>query len=173
MRSKQRNKRKHKKEMEPSLKKWHATFRGKCIQTGSEDPSYDQKWGCYQSGKRLNVNQNPHPFAVYDKKTYEYILEGEESMHNTWISQPGPGLEERQCSLQVMLQPEGEQSKLAIILQAKESAFHKMKNQSDTKVSMYTFNQVLRWTRMYVRVGVKKHSFHLSRSKNSINLSFC
>ena len=43
MRSKQRNKRKHKKEMEPSLKKWHTTFREKCIRTGSEDPSFDQK----------------------------------------------------------------------------------------------------------------------------------
>ena len=43
MRSKQRNKRKHKKEMETSLKKGHATFREKSIRTGSEDPGYDQK----------------------------------------------------------------------------------------------------------------------------------
>ena len=36
-------------------------------------------------------------------------------MHNTWISQPGSGLEKCQCSLQVMFRPEGEQPKLAII----------------------------------------------------------
>ena len=46
MMSKQRNKRKHKKEMEPSLKKWHATFREKCIRKRSEDPSYDPKSTC-------------------------------------------------------------------------------------------------------------------------------
>ena len=46
MMSKQRNKRKHKKEMEPSLKKWHATFREKCIRKRSEDPSYDPKPTC-------------------------------------------------------------------------------------------------------------------------------
>ena len=45
MRPKQRNKRKHKKEHEPLLKKWHATYREKCIRTGADNPSYDSKRG--------------------------------------------------------------------------------------------------------------------------------
>ena len=56
MRSTQRIKRKHKKEMETSLKKWHAMFREKCIQRGSKDSSYDKKWEHYQSAQRLNVD---------------------------------------------------------------------------------------------------------------------
>ncbi|XP_065658758.1 jerky protein homolog-like [Hydra vulgaris] len=115
MRSKQRNKRKHKKEMEPLLQKWHATFREKCIRTGSKDPSYDKKWGRYQPGQRLNVDQSPLPFVVHGKKTYEYVPKGQGATYNTWISQPGSGLEKRQCSLQIMFRPEGEQPKLAII----------------------------------------------------------
>ena len=130
MRSKQRKKRKQR---EPSLKKWHATFREKCIQTGSEDPSYDQKWGCYQPAQRLNVDQSPLPFVVHSKKTFEYIQKGEGSTTNVWISQPGLGLEKRQCSLQVMLWPNRGQPKLTIIFrgqrkrisQDKESEWHK------------------------------------------------
>ena len=89
--------------MEPSLKKRHATFREKCIRTGSEDPSYCQKWGRYQPAQkqRLNIDQIPLPFVVYGKKTYEYKPKGEGSTHNTWISQPGLGLGKRQCSLRL------------------------------------------------------------------------
>ena len=91
------------KKIEPSLKKRHATFREKCIRTGSEDPSYYQKWGRYQPAQkqRLNIDQIPLPFVVHGKKTYEYIPKGEGSRHNTWISQPGLGLEKRQCSLRL------------------------------------------------------------------------
>lgn len=105
MRSKQQNKRKHKKEMEPSLRKWHATYREKCIWTGLED-NYDPKWGRYQPAQRLNVDQSPLPFVVHGKKTYKYIQKDEGVSHNTWISQPGSGLEKQQCSPQVMFRPE-------------------------------------------------------------------
>ena len=133
MRSKQRNERNHKKEMEPSLKKWHATFREKCIRTGSEDHSYNQKWWRNQPAQRLNVDQSPLPFVVHGKKTNEYIPKGEGFKHNTWISEPGSGLEKGQCSLQVIFRPEGEQLKLAIIFrgqgkrysQDEESEWHK------------------------------------------------
>ena len=80
------------------MKKWHATFREKCIRTGSEDSSYDQKWERYQPAQRLNVDQSPLHFVGYSKKTYEYIPKDEGSKHNTWISQPGLGLAKRQCS---------------------------------------------------------------------------
>ena len=52
---------------------------------------------------------------MHGKKTYEYIPAGEGSSHNTWISQPGSGLDKRQCSLQIMFRPEGVQPKLAVI----------------------------------------------------------
>ena len=78
MRSKQRSQRKYKKEMEPSLKEWHATFRGKYIRTGLEDSSYDEKWGGYQ---RLNDDQSQLPFVLHGKKTYNYIPKGQRRFH--------------------------------------------------------------------------------------------
>ena len=70
---------------------------------------------------------------MHSKKTFEYIQKGEDSTTNVWISQPGSGLEKRQCSLQVMLWPNRGQPKLAIIFrgqrkrisQDKGSEWHK------------------------------------------------
>ena len=88
MRAKQRNKNKSKTEKIPALQKPH---------------------------RRLNVDQSPLPYVINSKKTYEYIPPGEGATHNTWISQPGSGLDKRQCSLQVMFRSEGVQPRLAII----------------------------------------------------------
>ena len=89
--------------------------REKCIRTGANEPSYDDKCGRYKPTERLNVNQSALPFVVHGKKAYEYVPPGQGSTHNKWISQPGAGLEKRQCSLQVMFRPEENQSRLAII----------------------------------------------------------
>ena len=59
------------------------------------------------------------PFVVNVKKTYEYVAPGKSKEHNTWISQPGSGLDKRQCSLQVMVRGEGKQPKIAIIFRGK------------------------------------------------------
>ena len=115
MRAKQHNNRKRKKEHEPLLKKWHATYREKFIRTGGDNPSYESKWGRFKPIERLNIDQSPLPFVVHGKKTYEYISAGERSSHNTWILQPGSGLDKCQCSLQIMFRPEGVQPKLAVI----------------------------------------------------------
>ena len=48
MRSKQGNKKKPKKGKVPQLMKWYATFRKKFICTGTNEPSYDDKWGRYK-----------------------------------------------------------------------------------------------------------------------------
>ena len=56
MRAKQGNKRKHKKEYEPLFKKWHATYREKCIRTGADNPSYDSKWGCFKPIEMIRVH---------------------------------------------------------------------------------------------------------------------
>ena len=119
MRAKQRNKKKSKSQKVPELKKWHATYREECIRTNFEDPSYDQKWGNFKPDERINVDQSPLPFVVNSKKTHEFITPGEGASHNTWISQPGSGLDKRQCSLQVAFRYKGEQPRLAVIFRGK------------------------------------------------------
>ena len=53
----------------------------------------------YKLIERLNVDQSLLPFVVHGKCAYEYVPPKEGSTHNTWISQPGLGLEKRQCTL--------------------------------------------------------------------------
>ena len=81
MRSKQRNKKKPKKEKVPQLMKWHATLREKCIRTSANEPSYDDKWGRHKPPERLNVDQSPLPFVVHGKKTFEYVPPGQGFTH--------------------------------------------------------------------------------------------
>ena len=115
MRARQRNKKAPKQDFEVGLKKWHATTREKLVRTARND-GYDQKWGRFTPRQRLNVDQSPLPFAVTTKRTYEYIGEGEEQRnHKVWISQPGSGLDKRQCTLQVCFRPTGGQPKIGII----------------------------------------------------------
>ena len=115
MRAKQRNKKKPKVEKVPDLQKWHATFREKCIRTGKGLPGYDEKYGRFKPEERLNVDQSPLPFVVHGNRTYEFIPEGQGSTHNTHISQPGSGLEKRQCTLQIVFRCKGKQPRLSII----------------------------------------------------------
>ena len=117
IRSRQRNKKKAKEEMVESLKKWHTTLRERCIKSGAGE-NYDEKWGHYLPEERVNVDQSPLPFVLDVKKTYEYVEPGSKH-HNTWISQPGSGLDKRQCSLQVMFRPEGKQPALSVIFRGK------------------------------------------------------
>lgn len=66
--------------------------------------------------QRLNVDQSPLPFTVTTKRTYEHIDEGvQQRNHKVWISQPGSGLDKRQCTLQVCFRPTEDQPKLGII----------------------------------------------------------
>ena len=110
MRSKQKN---NKKEKVPQLMKWRATLREKCIRTGADEPSYDDKWGRHKPIEEFNVDQCPLPFNVHGKKTYDYVSPGRGSTRNTWIFQPGAGTEKRQCVLQVMFRPKECQTRLA------------------------------------------------------------
>ena len=117
MRRRQRNKRISKKQKEGDLKKWHATFRERCVCSG-KDETYHQKWGRFKPSERINVDQSPLPFVIDVKRTYEFVEPGSKN-HNTWISQPGSGLDKRQCTLQVAFRPEGKQPRLAIIFRGK------------------------------------------------------
>lgn len=88
MRTKQRSKKKSKEDKIKPLQQWHATFRERCLRTGTEE-RYHPKWGRFLPSERLNVDQSPLPFVIDSKKTYEYIDFRQGHHHNTWISQPG------------------------------------------------------------------------------------
>ena len=122
MRAKQRGKKQPKSAKIKDLQKWHATYRDRCIRPlpnrNPNPTNYDSKWGDFLPKQRLNVDQSPLPFVVNSKKTYEFVEKGDK-YHNTWISQPGSGLDKRQCTMQVMFRPEGNQPKLGIIFRGK------------------------------------------------------
>ncbi len=60
------------------------------------------------------------PFAVDWKTKYEaHASKEEQRAHRTWVSNPGPGLEKRQCALQVCFSPERPPVRIAIIFRGK------------------------------------------------------
>ena len=119
MRRKQRSKKKSKATLEPGLQKWHATTREKLIRVNKEG-EYDDKWGRFPPSMRYNVDQTPLPFVINRDRTYHNFEEGESQRHDkVWISQPGSGLDKRQCTLQVCLRASGKQPKLGIIFRGK------------------------------------------------------
>ena len=118
MRARQRNRRQPKEAFRHDLMKWHGTTRERLIRTGKDD-NYDPKWGRFTPNQRFNVDQSPLPFAVETKRTYEIIDSKESRHHKVWISQPGSGLDKRQCTLQVCFRPSGEQPRIGIIFRGK------------------------------------------------------
>lgn len=52
------------------------------------------------------------------KKTYE-IIEPRDCYQKTWISQPSPGLDKRQCTLKVCTRGDDSQSNIAIIFRGR------------------------------------------------------
>jgi len=114
MRARQRNRKQSKEAFRNDLMKWHGTTRERLVKTGKDD-QYDQKWGRFVPTQRFNVDQSPLPFAVETKRTYEIVEKNQSQNHKVWISQPGSGLDKRQCTLQVCFRPSGEQPHLAVI----------------------------------------------------------
>ena len=62
--------------------------------------------------QRLSVDQSLPPI-VSSQRRCEYVKKGEKN-HNTWISQPGSGMDKRQCFIQILYHPEAKQLKLGI-----------------------------------------------------------
>ena len=87
----------------PGMIGWHATLREGLIKTGNMKPSYDNKWGRFRPSRRFNVDQVPMP------------IHGEQRQQQTWVSTPGPGLDKRQCTLQICFAPEGPPLRIGII----------------------------------------------------------
>ncbi len=70
--------------------------------------------------QRLNVDQSPLPFACDVKRIYHMFDSDEDKkMSKVRISQPGSGLDKRQCTLQICFSPVGQQPQLAIIFRGK------------------------------------------------------
>ena len=85
------------------------------MRTGRND-GYDEKWGRYQPKQRLNVDQSRLPFVVGTSRTYDHLDKDlDQHDHKVWISQPGSGLDKRQCTLQICFRPTGEQPRLGVI----------------------------------------------------------
>ena len=119
MRVRQRNKALPKAEFTQKLKEWHATTRERLIRTGFND-NYDDKWGRVSSEQRFNVDQSPCPFALNLKRTYHVFEDcADQHQDKVWISQPGSGLDKRQCSLQICVRPTGIQPRLCIVFRGK------------------------------------------------------
>ena len=116
MRARQRNRNKSKESFRESLKQWHTTTRERLIRTAANSDTFSAKRGSFTPENRLNVDQTPCPFAFNTKRTYHLFEKGtDQHKEKVWISQPGSGLDKRQCTLQVCFRPSGPQPKLTII----------------------------------------------------------
>ena len=75
------------------------------MKDGRSKPSYDERWGRFILEQPLNVDQEPVPFVIDMKTTYEVPCgRGKERReHRVWIAQPGSGLDKRQATLQLCI----------------------------------------------------------------------
>ena len=140
--------------------KWHCTFREGVIKSGSKRPNFDSKWGRFLPAQRINVDQVPLPFAIDRKTTYEpKVTKENRKDHKVWVANPGPGLEKRQCTLQIAFSPVGSKLRIAIIFRGtgkrisedEKAAYHKdvdiywQENAwADTKVCCEWVNRTLK-----------------------------
>ena len=120
IRRKQRSRPKPKQDYTQRIMQFHSTLREALIKTSPDDPNFDPKWGMYPPAKRINVDQSPLPFVVDRGTTYELDVPKENrAEHKVWISQPGSGLDKRQCTLQIAISPGDTKVKLAVIFRGK------------------------------------------------------
>ena len=149
--------------------RWHVLTREKLIGTGYSD-NYDPKWGRFKPSQRFNVDQSPLPFVIDKTRTYEKVSEkGLSKQHKVWISQSMARLDKRQCSLQVVLRPEGLQPKLGIIFRGKGNIREEERACYHESVDVYF--QAKAWADTAVSVDwVKKLSARLLTKKIAL---FC
>ena len=108
MSARQRNRTSSKEGLRDKLMGWHLNARERLVKTGNNS-TYDAK-----------VDQNPMPFAIDSKRAYRMYEPGEnQNKTKVWISQPGSGLDKRQCTFQICFRPDGQLSKTGIISRGK------------------------------------------------------
>ena len=122
--------------------KGHSVTREHLIRTDGGSESYDPKWGRFKPTERFNVDQTPMSFAVDVKRTYE-VSEPRQKHSKTWISQPGSGLEKRQCTIPGCSRADGKQPKIAIIFRGKgECVRHDEKDAWHPDIDVYCQDNV-------------------------------
>ena len=101
--------------------KWHCTLRKGVIKSYSHLADYDPKWGRFPPNKRVNLDQIPLPFAINCTTTYEEeILKELRKYHKVWVANPGAGLENGWCLVQLAFSPEDDNSRVAVIFRGTE-----------------------------------------------------
>ena len=102
IRKRQRAKSVDKEAFRQKMIQWHVVLRERVIRSGSPT---DEKCGKFPPHIRFNVDQVPLPFAIDCTQTYERSVSAEDrNNHKVWITQPGSGLDKRQCTLQLCFQ---------------------------------------------------------------------
>ena len=115
MQAHQRNRNQSKESFREPLKQWHASTRDRLIRTSANTATFDAKWGSFMPEKKLNVDKMLCPFAFNTKRTYHLFEEGtNQHKEKVWISQPGSGLNKRQCTLHTCFCLTAPHPKLAI-----------------------------------------------------------
>ena len=100
----------------PEMMKWHCTLCEGVIKSCSHLPDYDPKWGRFPPNKRVNSDQIPLPIAINGTTTYEEEIPKElRKYHKVWVTNPGAGLEKRQCSVQLAFSPEDDNLRVVLI----------------------------------------------------------
>ena len=101
--------------------KWHCTLRKGVIKSCSHLADYDPKWGRFPPNKRVNLDQIPLPFAINCTTTYEEEIPKElRKYHKVWVANPGAGLENGWCLVQLAFSPEDDNSRVAVIFRGTE-----------------------------------------------------
>ena len=79
MRAHQRNRNKSKESVREPLKQWHASTRDMLIQTSTNNPAFDGKWGSFTPENRLNVKRPVHLLSILSK----HIIPSKKASTNT------------------------------------------------------------------------------------------
>ena len=126
----------------------------------------DDKWGRWVPTRRYNMDQVPCPFVIDQQSTYD-----KKGTNSVWISQPGSGLDKRQCTLQLCISPEDEQHvPPAIIFRGKGNVSRIEKDAYDKRVHVYW--QKNAWMDRSVALNWIKQTFAPAVDKSSENVLF-
>eukprot|EP00794_Sanderia_malayensis_P013638 gene13638-15064_t len=127
---------------------------------------FHAKWGRWMPSRRYNVDQVPCPFIINQNQTYD-----EKGKAGIWISQPGNGLDKRQCTLQLCICPDDPQVvPPSIIFRGKGNVPKKEKDAYDKRVHIYW--QPSAWMDSNVALKWVKNTFAPAVCKKSENVLF-
>ena len=165
MRKKQRSKNISKEDMRAKMMEWNTVLRKRLIRTGKQD-DYDEKWDRFPPECRFNVEQSPCLFVFDSSRTYHQFTEDQHN-EKVWISQPGAGLDKRQCSLQICFSPEGKQPPLVIVFRGAGKRISRDERSSWHKDIHVFFQENARVDTQvavdWVKKTLKAHTEHLNR----------